>query len=447
MKRKTGRAKFSSACDKIFHGAIDPKAEKIGDYYPLRPSFALGHDPLIAIMVEDFERSGFRFSRAAKKTCFFVADHFAPPSSAERANILKRFLDFSYGEKIPEVRVFEGICHQLMVESPKARPFTFIAGTDSHTVTAGALSSFAAGFGSMDMLSLFVKGYIPERKFPVAGVQFTGKLPRFLTGRDIGLEVIRLIGEGRANNKILEYTDITAGGLAMDDRFAISNASIECGAASGIFRPDGTLAGYVSRRDGKALKSVLHEFAKFESDIDYSYAETIWIDVSKIEPLVAMPHDFSDVRPVSGLGADVAVDQVFIGSCASGRTLDFRYMCETIDAIAKKCRRKRIRKAPRVRLIVTPSSQKVFAECIRLGYIEKLVEFGAAITNPSCGPCGGIDKGIMGDGETCLSTSTRNFCGRMGPKSSKIYIASPVTAIASAFAGRIVPPPEVADGI
>jgi len=434
---------YKSAYEKIFALSASEGAGRIGDYHPLRPSFILGHDPLIAILVEDFERSGFGFSRGVRKKCFFVADHFAPPSSGDRANILKRFLDFSYKSEIEDVMVFDGICHQLMVESPKAKPFSFIAGSDSHTVTAGALCSLAAGYGSMDILSLLVNGVLFERKFPVAAIEFRGKIPRFVTGRDIGLEIIRLIGEGNANNIILEYSDDTASRIHMDDRFAISNASIECGAVSGIFRPDDILADYISRRDGKPLRAVKKRFADFESDIKYSYDKSFVLDVSKLKPMAALPHDFSDVRPVRDIRGGVRVDQVYIGSCASGRTLDFEYMCRALDDIARKSRLGKIKKARKVRLIVTPSSQKVFVECIKLGYIEKLVEFGAVITNPSCGPCGGIDKGIIGDREVCLSTSTRNFCGRMGSKTSGIYIASPVTAIASAYTGEITDPREV----
>ena len=433
---------YSSVYEKIFDASISRDHKKNGEYYPLKPSLILGHDPLIAMIIDDFKKSGFRIDKNMRSRLLFVADHFAPPSTAGRADILKKFLDFSYGEKIENIRVFEGICHQLMVESEMARPFSYIAGSDSHTVMAGALSSIASGYGSMDILSAMVTGVIYEKKFPVKGVNFYGdKLP-FITGRDLGLEVIRLIGEGEANNTVLEYSDNTAGNICMDDRYAIANASIECGAAAGIFSPDEVLLGHLIARDGVRTKVSYEKlFDEFTAGVEPDHEVNIHIDAGSVSSKIAMPHDFSkivDVSEVSGVRAD----QVFVGSCASGRISDFGYMCEAIDAISKKRRRKSVKKDPKVRFIVTPSSQKVYLEAIKLGYIEKLIGFGAVITNPSCGPCGGIDKGLIGSGEVCLSTSTRNFRGRMGSMDSEIYIASPLTAVFTAYAGTITAPEE-----
>ncbi|HNY10388.1 MAG TPA: aconitase family protein [Candidatus Wallbacteria bacterium] len=433
---------YSSVYEKIFESSIARGREKSGDYYPLRPSLVLGHDPLIAMIVDDFKAAGFKIDKNVRSRLLFVADHFAPPSTAERADILKKFLDFSYGEKIENVKVFEGICHQLMVESEMARPFSYIAGSDSHTVMAGAISSIASGYGSMDILSAMTTGVIYEKKFPVRGVNFYGDKAPFITGRDLGLEVIRLIGEGEGNNTVLEYSDNTSGCVFMDDRYAISNASIECGASAGIFSPDEILLGHLIMRGGPGTKRSYEKlFDEFTADVKPDYEVNVHIDAGSMNSKIALPHDFSKIIDVAGV-SNVSVDQVFVGSCASGRISDFQYMCEAIGSISKKARRKNVKKDPKVRLIVTPSSQKIYLEAIKLGYIEKLIGFGAVITNPSCGPCGGIDKGLIGSGEVCLSTSTRNFRGRMGSMDSDIYIASPLTAIFTAYAGKITAPEE-----
>lgn len=433
---------YSSVYEKIFDSSIAHGRKKSGEYYPLAPSLILGHDPLIAMIVDDFKKAGFKIDKSVRSRLLFVADHFAPPSTAERADILKKFLDFSYGEKIKNIKVFEGICHQLMVESDMAKPFSFIAGSDSHTVMAGALSSIASGYGSMDILSAMVSGVIYEKKFPVKGVNFCGDAPSFITGRDIGLEVIRIVGEGEGNNTVLEYSDNTSEGVRMDDRYAIANASIECGAAAGIFSPDELLMDHLITRDGSRTKSGYEKlFSEFTADIRPDHEVNIHIDTGSMNSKIAVPHDFSKIVDVSAV-SNVRADQVFVGSCASGRISDFKYMCEAIELISGKTRRKSARKSPKVRLIVTPSSQKVYLEAIKLGYIEKLIGFGAVITNPSCGPCGGIDKGLIGSGEVCLSTSTRNFRGRMGSMNSEIYIASPLTAVFTAYTGVITAPEE-----
>lgn len=435
--------KYRNFYEKIFELAADGKVKPVGGYSAVVPDLILGHDPLIAIMADDFRKLGKGMPRGVREKCFFVADHFAPPSTMERANILKKFLDFAAEEKIRGIRVFEGICHQLLVESPQARPFSFIIGSDSHTVTAGALSSVAAGYGSLDILNALATGAVYEKKYPVIGVRFTGKMKCFVTGRDIGLEIISRIGEGGAANRVLEYFDGTAGGIHMDDRFSISNASVECGAFTGLFRPDDILLEYLAKRDSRPVKELSRCFSGYASDVGNCFDSSLEIDLSGLNPRIALPHDFSDIRDVSRLRRGMELDQVFVGSCASGRLLDIKYMCDALDALGRRCKKAAVKKAPRVRLIVTPSSKDVYLRAIQAGYIEKLVNFGAVITNPSCGPCGGIDKGIIGENEVCLSTSTRNFRGRMGPLSSKIYIASPVTAILSAFAGKITPPEEI----
>ncbi len=487
---------YKTIYDKIYDKAICSKIPKMGDYAALRPDFALGHDPLIAIIVDDFERNEFKIERSILSKCFFTADHFAPPANVERANILKKFLDFSYKNKIKNLKIFEGICHQLMVEYNALTPFSYVIGSDSHTCTAGALSCLAAGYGSMDILHALVKGYIYERKYPVVRVNFNGTAPEFIDGRDISFTLIDRTGEGGANGAALEYFDVNAS-LAMDDRFSIACATVETGAAAGIFAADNTLTDYIRQRNGgrpdilqiKSLAApglykknakqpgfILNagrrrnkkttfpsaswrahggiSFERYYRDISFEYDSNIDITLDSLEPLIAQPHDFTNITPVSKIKNNVSLDQVFIGSCASGRFLDFKRMCAIIDLLENKKREKYyyngakqtaasnnvftgIKRAGKTRLIITPASQKIFIEAMKAGYIEKLINFGAVITNPSCGPCGGIDKGIIAGGETCLTTATRNFKGRMGPPSSNVYLSSAATAIYSAYTGKL----------
>jgi|GEM_PF-309548 len=436
---------FASAYEKIYYNSALKKIKGIGDYNPLSPSLILGHDPLIAILIDDFEKNGFSFDKNVIDKCFFTADHFAPPASAERAGILKKFLDFSYERGVKNVKVFEGICHQLVVEHEGVDPFSFIIGTDSHTCTAGALCCLASGYGSMDVLYALVKGHILERKFPAVRINFKGSPARHIDGRDIFLLIVKAIGEGMANKKVIEYFDGTRNKLCMDDRFSISCATVETGASSGIFEADSVLAEYLSasRKKKKSRAFYEKEFEDFYSDVIFKYESEITFDLGGLKSMIAHPHGFCVVNEAGGLSKSVKIDQAFIGSCASGRLSDFRRMCETIDRIRSKSGKKLARRNFRTRLIVTPASQKIYLEAIEAGYIQKLIGFGAVITNPSCGPCGGIDKGIIAEGETCVTTATRNFQGRMGPKDSLVYISSAPAAIYSSFAGEIADPGEL----
>ena len=443
---------YKTIYDKIYAGATDVDMEPIGGYTALVPKLVLGHDPLIAIMVDDFEKNGFKINKSLVDKCLFAADHFAPPANVERANILKKFLDFSFKNKIAGLKIFEGICHQLMVEHGGIKPFSYIIGSDSHTCTAGALCCLAAGYGTMDIMHALVKGYIYEKKFPAIKVAFKNAAPEFIDGRDIGLILIKRTGEGGANNTALEYFD-ESGSLAMDDRFSTACAAVETGAAGSIFAADNMLINYITERGG-APEFNEAAIKRYYRNISFEYDGVINIDLADMRPLIAVPHDFSNITPADCLKKNIALDQVFIGSCANGRLLDFKRMCALIDKLEAQKRGRiyksstaaaknstgskgGIRRNKKTRLIITPASQTVFIKAMKAGYIEKLINFGAVITNPSCGPCGGIDKGILADNETCLTTATRNFKGRMGPPTSSVYISSAATAIYSAYTGII----------
>ena len=403
------------------------------EFFRIPVDLVLGHDATIALLIERFQRAGRRIWDPAR--CFFAADHFTPPSTPERADILHRYLAFLNQECVPQDLVFRGISHQLLIEDRRCQPGMVICGADSHTVMAGALGAFACGMGSTDILALLLTGEVLLSIPESIRVDFEGALPEWLFGKDLALEIIRRLGEGGAVDRALEYHDRTRGGLTMDSRFAVANMAVEAGATNGVFAPDDALRRYLAERDGAAGPVPGFEGAWLQPDDGARYVQQLRIDVAALRPLVALPGDLGRIVPADEVEPR-AIQQVFLGSCAGGRVEDL--------AIAARVLRGR-RVAPGVRLVVTPASQAVFHACLRNGVFEALSEAGAMITNSSCGACGGIDKGLIGAGEACVSTSNRNFRGRMGSPDGLIYLASPLTAAAAALTGTICDPRTVLD--
>lgn len=403
--------------------------------YRIPVDLVLGHDATIALLIERFKKAGKRIWDPER--CFFAADHFTPPSTPERADILNRYLGFIRQERVPQDLLYRGISHQLMVEDRRCQPGMVICGADSHTVMAGALGAFACGMGSTDILALLLTGEVILPVPESIKVDITGTLPPYLFGKDLALEIIRQLGEGGAVDRSLEYWDKTTRGLPMESRLTVANMAVEAGATNGVFVPDDKLRAYLAARDAAAGGRL----AGFEGewmlpDAGAAYARTIELDCDALEPLLALPGDLG--RIVAARQAEpVAVQQVFIGSCAGGRL-------EDLAVTARLLKGKRV--APGVRLVVTPASQTVFQQCVKNGIFEVLTDAGAMVTNSSCGACGGIDKGLIGAGEVCVSTSNRNFRGRMGSPEGLIYLSSSLTAAAAALTGRVCDPREVMEG-
>jgi 3-isopropylmalate dehydratase large subunit len=402
-------------------------------FFRIPVDLALGHDATIALLIERFRAAGRHIWDPSR--CFFAADHFVPPSTPERADILNRYLAFMKEEQVPEDLVYRGISHQLMVEDRRCQPGMVICGADSHTVMGGALGCFASGMGSTDVLALLLTGEVILAIPDSIRVDLEGALPEWIFGKDIALEIIRQLGEGGAVDRSLEYHDLTAGGIPIESRFTIANMAVEAGATNGVFVPDDVLRRYLAGRDGPSGAPPGFEGAWLAPDADATYVGELRIDVGRLPPLLALPGDLGRIVPARD-AEPVAVQQVFIGSCAGGRLEDL--------AVAARLLRGR-RVAPGVRLVVTPASQTVFQACLRNGIFETLTDAGALVTNSSCGACGGIDKGLIGAGEVCVSTSNRNFRGRMGSPDGLIYLASPLTAAAAALTGRVGDPLEVLD--
>lgn len=391
-----------------------------GDIVETEVDVLMGHDPLIAMIVDDFEKLSGKIWD--KDKLIFVADHFAPPCSLDWAGVLKKFLDFTKKQDIKNFYMFSGICHQLLVEHPDVAPGKIVVGTDSHTVMSGALNCLATGMGSTDVLYIMLKGQTWMRVPETYRIDIVGNKPEWILGKDVVLEVLRRLGESGAIYKSLEFHDETDNKISMDSRFSISNMSVEAGAKTGIFSFDEITEDYLRG------KNSIYE--RVDADENANYEKSFTIDVSSLEPLVAKPFSPANVVPVSEVGG-TEIDQVFIGSCTGGRLEDFRIAAEILKG-------RKVKKF--LKVIAIPSSVKIYLECLKKGYIQTLLEAGVAISNPSCGPCGNIDKGIVSSGEKVVSTSNRNFRGRMGALDAEIFLVSTATAAASALEGKISDP-------
>jgi len=395
-----------------------------GEYYAVDVDFVLLPDPTFALLLSELKDLGGRIWN--KERVFVTVDHFAPPSTIERANIAKAVISFAKVEALPHQSIYQGICHQLLIEGPWLRPGMLVLGADSHTTTAGALGCLATGMGSTDILYTLMTGKTWLKPPATVRIDLKRKLPPYLMGKDIILDLLGRFGEGGFLYQALEFYD-NDGALPMDDRFAICNMVVEGGAKNGLFIPDKATRKYLKNRDGQS--------GGWGDSFDEKplYLNRVEVDISSLHPKVALPHSPARVVDANDIKGEI-IQQVFIGSCTGGRLRD-------LEMTARLLRKKKI--ASGMRLLISPASQKIYQEAIEKGYLQTILEAGGVILNPSCGLCGGIDKGILGAGEKCLSTSNRNFQGRMGDPSSSIYLASPVTAAASSLAGRIIDPREV----
>lgn len=397
----------------------------------LRPHLVLGHDATIALIVDRIARSGKRL--AAPERLFLVADHFAPPSTVDRANILRRFLDFVEQSGLVaaggEFQMMQGICHQVLVESPRCAPGSVIVGADSHTTMAGAVGAYATGLGSTDILAVLLTGRTWLEVPPSIRVDCTGKRAPWVRGKDIALELLGQHGEAGARGAALEFSGPE---MPMDGRLTLTNMAVELGATNGVWVPDETTRAWCAARGPGGWPDDL-SIDDLQPDADAPYLARHTVPLDALAPRVAAPYSPANVHPVGDFAGE-KLHQVFIGSCAGGR------LEELADA-ARLLKGHRV--DPLLKLVVTPSSTAVYKQALRLGYIETLIDAGAVVTNASCGACGGVDKGLVAAGEACLSTSNRNFRGRMGDKEARVFLGSGLVAAASALRGRITDPREV----
>lgn len=390
-------------------------------YRLVRVDAVLGHDATTALLIDDFERRGLTIWD--RDRVLLTNDHFSPPSTSERADISNKFLRFARDKQVANLMLDRGICHQLLVEHRLCQPGSLIVGADSHTVMGGGLGSCATGMGATDILFTLATGTTWLRRPTTIAVRLHGQLPDQSSGRDIVLELLRRLGEGGAQYRCLEFHDQATPKLTQDDRFAIANMAVELGAKFGVFVPDEVTEDYCLQRDGE-LTAV-----PVRPDPDAVYERVVDLDLTGLAPRVAKPWSPGNVVPISEVES-TRISTAFLGSCSSGRLSDIR------DAAVEVAGRTI---HPHVRFVVIPASVEVFKQALRAGYVATLTEAGAIFNHSSCGPCGGIDKGVLGADDVCVSTSNRNFRGRMGHWDSRTYLASARTVARAALLGHIGP--------
>jgi 3-isopropylmalate/(R)-2-methylmalate dehydratase large subunit len=335
--------------------------------------------------------------------------------------------EFALEQKLVYFEVGEmGIEHVLLPEKGLVLPSDVVIGADSHTCTYGALGAFATGMGSTDIAAAMATGEIWMKVPPTIKFVYSGRPRKWVSGKDLILYTIGDIGVDGATYACMEFTGDAISRLSIDSRFTMANMAIEAGAKAGIFPVDAKALDYVKLRAKRPYKV-------YESDKNAQYAQVIEYDVSKIEPQVAFPHKPSNARPISKVGK-VEIDQVVIGSCTNGRL-------EDLQIAARVLRGRKVNK--RVRCIIIPGSREVYLEALRRGLIKLFIEAGAVVSTPTCGPCLGGYMGVLAAGERCVSTTNRNFVGRMGSPQSKVYLSNPAVAAASAVLGKIGGPEEV----
>ena len=357
-----------------------------------------------------------------------IPDHFIPNKDIKSAEQAKVMRDFARKHKISHyVEVGRmGIEHVLLPEMGWVLPGEVIIGADSHTCTYGAVGAFATGVGGTDLGASMATGDTWFKVPSTIKVELTGVMPEWVSGKDVILTLIGLIGVDGARYQALEFTGPGVANLSMADRFTISNMAVEAGGKNGIFPVDEKTVEYLRSR-------TIKPYTIYSSDPDAVYAREINIDLSSLRPVVALPHLPENVKPVSEL-PEIIIDQVVIGSCTNGRIDD-------LEQAAKIIAGRKIH--PAVRAIIIPGTQEVYMEAMKRGYIAQFIEAGAVVSTPTCGPCLGGYMGILAAGERCVSTTNRNFRGRMGHVDSEVYLASPAVAAASAILGRIAEPKEV----
>jgi len=401
------------------------KPVKTGEIVEIGVDFTLTHDVTGPIAVSEFDRMGAGLVWDRDRVAL-VLDHATPSKDIQAAEACRKLRRFAAEQGIS--RVYDegqGVEHVLLPESRWLRPGSVLFGADSHTVTAGACALFATGVGSTDLAAIWALGTTWIRVPAQMRLNFTGEMPRWLSGKDLILYVLRLIGTNGAHYASMEFTGPVISRLDMDQRFTLCNMSVEAGAKNGIVPADEVTAAFFGVSP--------EELKELVSDEDATYEQWLEVDVTGMPPQVAVPSSPGNVKDVTELG-DIQVDRVFIGSCTNGRLGDLK-------AAAEVLRGKRIARG--VVALVLPGSTEVFREALKRGLVDTFLEAGVTVGPPSCGPCYGGHLGVAGPGEVVVSTSNRNFRGRMGHADALVYLASPAVAAASAVTGRISSPEEV----
>ncbi len=412
--------------EKILAAHTDEREVSPGEFVNVRVDLILANDITAPIAIREFQKIGVGRVFDPQKVVM-VPDHFVPNKDIASAEQAKLMREFAYEQGILYFEIGQsGIEHVLLPEQGLVLPGDVVIGADSHTCTYGALGALATGMGSTDIAAAMATGDVWMKVPPTIKLIYHGSLGEWVGGKDLILYTIGNIGVDGALYSVMEFTGEVIDSLSMDGRFTMANMAVEAGAKAGMFRVDNRTQLYIKPRARRPYRV-------YEPDNDAEYAQVIEYDVSDIEPQVALPHSPANTKPVSQVG-DIEIDQAVIGSCTNGRIEDLRLAAHIL---------KRRKVHPRVRCIIIPGSQQVYLDALTGGLIEIFVRAGAVVSTPTCGPCLGGHMGVLADGERCISTTNRNFVGRMGSPKSEVYLSNPAIAAASAIAGRIASPEEI----
>lgn len=405
-----------------FHAGLDKVTP--GQLINAKLDMVLANDITGPVSINEFEKAGFE-DIFDKEKISLVMDHFTPNKDIKSAQQCKQCRSFA--RKFDINNFYDvgnmGIEHALLPEKGLVAAGDAIIGADSHTCTYGALGAFSTGVGSTDLAAGMATGEAWFKVPKAIKFNMVGSLPQYVSGKDVILHIIGMIGVDGALYKSMEFSGPGVKSLSMDDRLCISNMAIEAGGKNGIFPVDEITLEYMKDR-------VTKPYHVFEADEDAEYEQVIDIDLSSLRPTVAFPHLPENTKTIDEIDY-IKIDQVVIGSCTNGRLSD-------MSAAAEILKGHKIHKD--VRAIIIPATQTIYKECIRLGYLDIFIDAGCVVSTPTCGPCLGGHMGILAEGERCVATTNRNFVGRMGHTESEVYLASPQVAAASAIAGKITSP-------
>ncbi len=406
--------------EKILAKASGKRETHAGEIVEARIDKAMANDITAPLAIMAFEKMGGK-KVWDKEKVILVIDHLSPPSSDQSAKVQKMMRDFAEEQ---DLKYFYdvgrgGVCHQVMVER-HVMPGEVIVGADSHTTTYGALGAFSTGIGSTEIASVFLTGKLWFKVPKAMDIVVNGELKEPVSPKDLILYTIGQMGADGATYMGVKFSGEAVEGMDVEGRLTICNMVVEMGAKNGIIEPDGKVYKYLGKPLGKALKD----------DVDAEYAKTVEYDATKLEPMVACPPSVDNVKPVSEVEG-IEIDQALIGSCTNGRLSDLRVVAKILEG-------RKVKNG--VRALVVPASQEVYKNALKEGLIETFIDAGAMVCNPNCGPCYGGHMGLLAEGEVCLSSSNRNFVGRMGSPKAEVYLASPATVAVSAVTGRITDP-------
>jgi 3-isopropylmalate/(R)-2-methylmalate dehydratase large subunit len=398
-----------------------------GEFILAKVDLVMAEDLTAGIAIDQFRRMGGKRVFDPAKVVM-VSDHYVPTKDLASAEAIKKIRSFvkEQGTHYYEIGPDSGIEHVILPENGLVLPGDLVIGADSHTCTYGAIGAFATGMGSTDTAAVMATGEVWLKVPPTIKFTYNGELPPWIGGKDLILFTIGQIGVDGALYAVMEFCGPALETLTMDDRFTMANMSIEAGAKTGLFAVDKKTIDYVETRAKRP-------YTVYPADKKANYAKVYEYDISNLEPQVALPHSPANAVPISQTG-NVTIDQVVIGSCTNGRIEDMRMA-------ARILKNRTVMKG--VRCIIIPGSQKVLLKAIEEGLMEVFIKAGAAVSTPTCGPCVGGYCGILAAGERCVSTTNRNFIGRMGSPEAEIYLTSPAVAAASALTGRLAHPGEV----